>query len=134
MLKILNELAGYWLVKKQWIVSSVNVTDDALHIHGSLLLLFGSAVLLRRRPDNIWSWLFVFGLELFNEYADLYGKTKGEANIPASLHDVYLTMFWPTLILLLGWFFFPRRERTVVPDEALSGDFADQYFEKPPAI
>ena len=139
MLQHINDLAAYWLEWKQWIVGVVGVTNDALHIHGSLLLLFISALMLRRRPDNIWSWLFVFGLELFNEYADLHGQTPGEASMTAGLHDVYNTMFWPTLILLFGWFIFPRRKKEITAKEPQikeppSGDLADEFFEKPTSI
>jgi hypothetical protein len=135
MLNLINDIAGYWLVKKQWLVASIGLTNDALHIHGSLLLLFGSALLLRKRPDNIWSWLFVFGLELFNEYADLHGKTPGEDSIAAAMHDILNTMFWPTLILLSGWLFFPRALRKpVVKGEDPSGDFADQRLKQTPAV
>ena len=139
MLQHINDLAAYWLEWKQWIVGVVGVTNDALHIHGSLLLLFVSALILRKRPDNIWSWLFVFGLELFNEYADLHGQTPGEASMTAGLHDIYNTMFWPTLILLFGWFIFPRRKKDITTEEPQineppSGDLADQFFEKPTSI
>ena len=139
MLQHINDLAAYWLEWKQWIVGVVGVTNDALHIHGSLLLLFVSALILRRRPDNIWSWLFVFGLELFNEYADLHGQTPGEASMTAGLHDIYNTMFWPTLILLCGWFIFPRRKKEITAKEPQikeppSGDLADEFFEKPTSI
>ena len=139
MFNFVNELAAYWLVQKQRIVEMVGVSNDALHIHGSLLLLFVSALMLRRRPDNIWSWLLVFGLELFNEYADLHGQTPGEASMTAGLHDIYNTMFWPTLILLFGWLVFPRRKKEVPmeeppAEEPQSGDLADEFFEKPTSI
>ncbi len=135
MLDLVNDVASYWLVKKQWLVSSIGLTNDALHIHGSLLLLFGSALLLRKRPDNILSWLFVFVLELFNEYADLHGETPGEASVAAAVHDIWNTMFWPTLILLTGWLFFPRTAKVPANvEEPVSGDLAQQTLEQPPAV
>jgi hypothetical protein len=134
MMQYINDLAAYWLMWKQSVVDVVGVSNDAMHIHGSLLLLFGSALLLRRRPDNILSWLFVFGLELFNEYADLHGQTAGEDSIKAGLHDIYNTMFWPTLILLFGWYFFPKRLPVKISEELPSSDLVDEFFEKPTAI
>lgn len=132
MLKYFDDLAAFWLVQKNWIVHHATITDDALHVHGSLLIFLLSAVIIRRRPDNIWSWLIVLTLELFNEYADMHGATRGEADIAASLHDIYNTMFWPTIILLFSRLLFPRRLPKTEP-EPLS-NLADQPLEQSPTI
>ena len=68
--------------------------------------------------------------ELFNEYADLRGQAPGEATLNASLHDLYNTMFWPTIILLMGRFLFPRKKPEKVLDLAQSSDLADQPLEQ----
>ena len=121
----LQQLAEYWIGYKMRLVEAVGLTNDAMHIHGSLLILFGSAMILRRRPDSVWCWLIVLVAELFNEYADLHGQAPGEATIDAAMHDLYNTMFWPTIILILGRFMFPRAKKSdSTPD--ISGDFADQ--------
>lgn len=129
----LIKLAEFWIGYKQWLVQNVGLTNDAMHVHFSLLILMGSAVLLRRRPDSPLCWLVVLAFELFNEYADIRGSAPGEATIDASLHDIYNTMFWPTLLLLLGWFLFPRRLK-VPPEAKPSGDLADQPLEQPPSV
>jgi hypothetical protein len=121
----LEQLSEYWIGYKIRLIDAVGLTNDAMHIHASLLILFGSAIVLRRRPDSIWCWLIVLVAELFNEYADLQGQAPGEATIDAAMHDLYNTMFWPTIILLLGRFMFPRAKKSyATPD--ISGDFADQ--------
>lgn len=97
----LQQLAAYWIGYKMRLVEAVGLTNDAMHIHGSLLILLGSAIILRRRPDSVWCWLIVLLAELFNEYADLQGQAPGEATIDAAMHDLYNTMFWPTIILIL---------------------------------
>lgn len=129
----LIKLAEFWIGYKLWLVQNVGLTNDAMHVHFSLLILMGSAVLLRRRPDSPICWLIVFAFELFNEYADIRGNAPGEATINASLHDIYNTMFWPTLIMALGWFLFPRRLKAQ-PAVPPSGDLADQPFEQPPPV
>ena len=96
----LQALAELWIGYKTRLVEYVGLTNDAMHVHGSLLILLVSAIVLRRRPDSIFCWLIVFAAELFNEYADLKGLAPGEASIDASLHDLYNTMFWPTVILV----------------------------------
>lgn len=129
----LQQLAEYWIGYKMRLVEAVGLTNDAMHIHGSLLILLGSAIILRRRPDSFWCWLIVLAAELFNEYADLHGEAPGEATIDAAMHDLYNTMFWPTIILLLGRFLFPRSKTSdAIPE--ISGDLADQSLEQSPAV
>lgn len=121
----LQRLAEYWIGYKMRLVEAVGLTNDAMHIHASLLILFGSAIILRRRPDSVWCWLIVLVAELFNEYADLQGQAPGEATIDAAMHDIYNTMFWPTIILILGRFMFPHAKKSDAKTGG-SGDFADQ--------
>lgn len=129
----LQSLAEYWIGQKLRLIEAVGLTNDAMHIHGSLLILFGSALLLRRRADSIWCWLIVFFAELFNEYADLKGLAPGEATIDAAMHDIYNTMLWPTVIVVFGRLLFPRKNDAKDYITA-SGDLTDQPFEKPTAI
>ncbi|MEP7351421.1 MAG: hypothetical protein ABI668_15930 [Sphingorhabdus sp.] len=127
-------MAELWIGYKTSLVGFVGLTNDAMHIHGSLLILFVSAIILRRRPDSIWCWLIVFGAELFNEFADLKGLAPGEASMDASLHDLYNTMFWPTVILLVGGLLFPRRKTGKSRREMDSSDLANETFEQAPAV
>lgn len=129
----LQQLAEYWIGYKMRLVEAVGLTNDAMHIHGSLIILLGSAIILHRRPDSFWCWLIVLAAELFNEYADLHGEAPGEATIDAAMHDLYNTMFWPTIILLLGRFLFPRAKTSDTKPE-ISSDLADQSLEQSPAV
>ena len=126
----LQILAEHWVSYKIWLIETVGLTNDAMHVHGSLLILCVSAVVLRRRPDSPWCWLIVFIAELFNEYADLRGAAAGEATIDAALHDVYNTMFWPTMLLILGRALFPRKKATPVSPAAISSDLPHQPLEQ----
>jgi hypothetical protein len=130
----LQILAETWIGYKTRLVEFVGLTNDAMHVHGSILILFVSAIILRRRPDSIWCWLIVFAAELFNEYADLHGEAPGEATIDAAVHDLYNTMLWPTVILILGRFLFPPRKKEPRMEAEDSGDFADQAFKEPAAV
>jgi hypothetical protein len=126
----LQLLAEHWVSYKIWLIETVGLTNDAMHVHGSLLILCVSALVLRRRPDSPWCWLIVFIVELFNEYADLRGAAAGEATIDAALHDVYNTMFWPTMLLILGRVLFPRKKATPVSPAAISSDLPHQPLEQ----
>lgn len=130
----LQILAELWIGYKTRLVEYVGLTNDAMHVHGSILILFLSAIILRRRPDSIWCWLIVFAAELFNEYADLKGLAPGEASMKASIHDLYNTMLWPTVIVILGRFLFPPRRKEQLPEATESSDFADEAFKKPPTV
>lgn len=130
----LQILAETWIGYKLRLVEFVGLTNDAMHVHGSILILFVSAIILRRRPDSIWCWLIVLFAELFNEYADLHGVAPGEATIDAAVHDLYNTMLWPTVILILGRFLFPPRQKQAAPNSDISGDLADQSFEQPASV
>jgi hypothetical protein len=130
----LQLLVEHWVSYKIWLIDTVGLTNDAMHVHGALLILCVSAILLRRRPDSLWCWLIVFLAELFNEYADLRGAAPGEATIDAALHDIYNTMFWPTLILILGRFLFPRKNRDVVNPAAPSSDLPQQPREQATSV
>ena len=130
---LLQNMVEYWVDHKMRLVEAVGLTNDAMHIHGSLLILFVAALVLRRRPDSIWCWLVVFVAELFNEYADLRGLAPGEATMDAALHDIYNTMFWPTVIVLFGRLLFPRKNAAKT-EARNSGDLPDQAFEKPTAV
>jgi hypothetical protein len=130
----LQILVEHWVSYKIWLIDTVGLTNDAMHVHGALLILCVSAILLRRRPDSLWCWLIVFLAELFNEYADLRGAAPGEATIDAALHDIYNTMFWPTLILILGRFLFPRKNRDVVNPAAPSSDLPQQPREQATSV
>jgi hypothetical protein len=134
MQEILQKLADHWIGYKIWLIDFVGLTNDAMHIHGSILILFVSAVLLRRRPDSLWCWLIVLVAELFNEFADLHGVAPGEATIDAAVHDLYNTMFWPTVIVVLGRFLFPPQKKLREPGPDVSGDLADESFKEPAAI
>ena len=133
----LAEAVSRWIGWKTWLVDHVGLTNDAMHIHIALLIMMTTAVILRKRPDSFLPWLAVLIAELFNEYADLVGDAPGEATIKASLHDIYNTMFWPTLLLLIGRWLFPHRLPETKPEEP-SSDLADEAthkaFEEPPPV
>jgi hypothetical protein len=118
----LQLLAEHWVSYKIWLIETVGLTNDAMHVHGALLILCVSALVLRRRPDSLWCWIIVFIAELFNEYADLRGSAPGEATMDAALHDIYNTMFWPTVILILGRVLFPRKKKDFVSPAAPLSD------------
>lgn len=96
----LTGLAQSWSLEKIRLSQALGLSPDALHVHASILLMLAAAVLWRRRLDHALPWATVFALEIVNEFLDLSAPSIGENTIHASLHDVYNTMFLPTVILL----------------------------------
>jgi hypothetical protein len=137
MSEFLLNLATKWIGYKIWLVDNIGLTNDAMHVHGGLALLCVSAILIRRRPDSIWCWLIVLTAEIFNEYADVKGLAPGEDDLNSGLHDIYNTMFWPTVILILGRFLFPPRIKQAKNENSETADLSDlpdQSFEQPPPV
>ena len=90
----------FWLNTKNWIVQETALPDSALHALFGMTLLMVGAALLRRTPWHWGPWSFVLALELINETYDMLNPDSHENNLGASLHDLWLTMFSPTLLLL----------------------------------
>jgi hypothetical protein len=96
-----------WTLDKVNISNFTNLPADALHIHAGMLIMTLTALLLRRAPWTFWPWFAVCVAETANELYDLFQPyyPSDEGNIPASLHDFWMTLLWPTVIFLLFcWF------------------------------
>lgn len=111
MYEKLMYLAGLWVEYKQWLVDNIGLTDDSLHIHFAIGIIFVVALVLRCRPDNFKPWLVLFLFEVFNEFSDMWVSAPDEGTWKSSLHDFFNTMFWPTVLLIAGRLLFPPREK-----------------------
>lgn len=98
-----------WTYLKVELSTATGLGDDVIHIHAGLALLLLVAWVLRRPPWDWRPWLVVLVAELINETYDMLQTAfpTGEARLGACIHDFWLTMLWPTVILLL----FPRLVR-----------------------
>jgi len=92
-----------WTVAKMDLSKITGLSDDALHVLTGMLVLTVAAYVLRRPPWTWQPWLVAVVAETVNEAYDLTQVIypTDEGNIRASLHDFWLTLAWPTLILLL---------------------------------
>ncbi|MEG3123023.1 hypothetical protein [Sphingomonas sp. GB1N7] len=89
---------------KLWLVQHVHLAKDALHIYVALGLFFGSALLFGWRLRSWRPWLVVLAAALIGEAWDIRDRHLGHIsqNYDANLHDIWNTLFWPTVILLLA--------------------------------
>jgi hypothetical protein len=114
----------FWQDWKLWIGTETGLPDSTLHVLGGMLLLLLGAALLRRVPWHWRAWNFVLGLEIANEVYDMLNPASGEDRLGESLHDLWLTMALPTLMVLLV----PPLVRLAARREA-SGDGLEQSLE-----
>lgn len=83
---------------------------DALHIHAALLIYILAMALFRQSRRSRFPWLVVFAIELANEAYDLNRNWPEGPQwaIDSSARDLWNTMLWPTVLLLVGryttWF------------------------------
>ena len=89
---------------KGWLVDNVHLAKDALHIYVALLLLFGSALLFGWRLSSWRPWLVVGAVAVIGEIWDIRDRYVGHVpqQFGANWHDLWNTMFWPSVILLLA--------------------------------
>jgi len=106
-----------WIYYKSWLSLVSGLSDDVLHLCAGMALLVIFALLFRRAPWHWLPWLAVFAMEFANETYDVTQTSyvTGEGNIPAAWHDMWMTMLWPTVILLtFRWL--GRRAETAAPE------------------
>jgi hypothetical protein len=83
---------------------------DALHIHGAIFLYILVMAVFRQGRRSVLPWLLVLAVELANESHDLWTNWDGGVHwaISSAIQDLWNTMLWPTVLLLVGryteWF------------------------------
>jgi hypothetical protein len=123
------------------VVDYTGLAKDAMHVHIGLAVFILVRVLWRWRGGWILAWLAALAAALAGEYLDLKGETLANTIRPdlEHWHDVWNTMLWPTVLLLIGRWLHPRSKILVAPPksvetEASSSDCADDVLEKPPTV
>ena len=114
-------------------LEATGLAKDALHIYAGMGLFLLVRLLWRWRGGWILAWLAVLSMACTVEWIDM--KAEGVANTlqpdAAHWHDIWNTMFWPTVLLLVGRWLQPKPK---LPKPEASGDLADQAFEEPPTV
>ncbi|MCR5858285.1 hypothetical protein [Mesorhizobium sp. J428] len=91
-----------WLSIKHVIEIALPFSHDALHVHAGLLI-FLTALVLIRQPRIAWT--LCLGLAAWNEVVDLMAPYNTFAPTDFWLReagpDLFNTMIWPTIILVI---------------------------------
>lgn len=80
------------------------LSKDALHIYVALGLFLGSALLFRWSLKSWKPWAVVLAAALAGEAWDIRDRIVGGVPLQfaGNWHDIWNTMFWPTVIVILA--------------------------------
>ncbi len=86
------------------LVTLLGLSKDALHIYVGLTVFLLATLVSRKRLGSPIPWLLVLAVAVVGEAWDLYDdlRTIGHWRWRASWHDVWNTLFWPTVLLVIG--------------------------------
>ena len=105
---------------------------DALHIYAGMGLFLFVRLMWRWRGGWMLAWLAVLAMACTVEWIDMKAEGAADALQPdaAHWHDIWNTMFWPSVLLLVGRWLQPKPK----PKTKMSSDLADQALEEPTSI
>lgn len=89
---------------KLFVVQSVGLSKDALHIYVGMAVFLLACSVLRASQAPVWSLFVVLVVASAGELLDLRDDiaSLGGWRWKASLHDLLNTLFWPLILTLLS--------------------------------
>jgi hypothetical protein len=116
-------------ILKLQLLEATGLGRDALHVYAGMAVFIAVRLLWRWRGGWVLAWLAALAMAMGIEWMDI--KAEGQAGTlqpdPAHWHDVWNTMVWPTVLLLIGRWLHPRPK----PKPEASGDLADHTLHNP---
>ena len=127
----LIEIASLFGERKASLVELSGLDKDALHIYFGLALFLLIRLFWRWRGGWVVAWLTVLAMAVGGEWLDMTREMGGATIQPdaAHWHDIWNTMFWPTVLLLIGRWLQPQAKDAAVMSE-MSGEDAERRFEQ----
>jgi hypothetical protein len=112
---------------KTSVVDATGLSKDALHIYFGLALFIGVRLVWRGRWGWLAAWCAALAMTLTGEWLDLRGEALAGALQPDSAHwhDVWNTMFWPSVLALIGRWLHPMAEAKAADAEASADERAE---------
>jgi hypothetical protein len=95
---------------KQYLVDGTGLAKDALHVYAGMVLFLGVRMIWRRRGGWLLGWLVALAAALIVEWLDVQTELTENNLRPDTEHikDIWNTMFWPTVLLLVGPWLQPK--------------------------
>ena len=119
------------------VVHSTGLAKDALHIYGGMALFLCVRLLWRRRGGWMLAWIAVLALACSVEWLDknLEQHVGWPRPDTEHWHDIWNTMFWPTVLLLVGrWLQPATKSKQNVPLSASADQAANQPGKQTPSV
>lgn len=108
-----------WHDLKSPIVSFLDLSYDAAHIHFGLVVFFLVLLLIRRHSRRLLlAWASVLVIQIMNELLDYHDWRRwgGGWSLNRSLIDCFNTMLWPSVIVLTARWWGPLARDGTRPD------------------
>ena len=128
----LIEIASLFEAQKLSVIETSGLAKDALHIYFGLALFLAARLVWRWRGGWLVAWLAVLAMACGGEWLDMTAEA-GRSAIqpdPAHWHDIWNTMFWPTILLLVGRWLQPKAKPAADAPELGSGEDAERSLEQ----
>lgn len=130
--------SGQFQEYKLFLLDYTGLARDALHVHIGLAVFVLTRLLWRWNGGWVVAWLAALIAAIGGEWLDLRGEIARSdiQSDSAHWHDIWNTMLWPTILLLIGRWLHPRPKPApeTVQDTEESGDLADQPFKQAPPV
>lgn len=100
----LTDLSLLLQKSKLVLIDASGLGKDALHVYFGLAMFLAVRLIWRRRGGWVLGWMAALAMALAVEFLDLRGEVLRGDLQPDSTHwhDIWNTMFWPTILLLVG--------------------------------
>ena len=107
----LIEIASLFEARKLSVLEATGLGKDALHIYFGMTLFLTARFAWRGRGGWVAAWLAVLVTACGGEWLDLTAEYSRSTIQPdaAHWHDIWNTMFWPTVLLFAGRWLQPQR-------------------------
>lgn len=128
----LIEIAALFEERKSWLVTTADLSKDALHIYFGLALFLLVRLAWRWRGGWLAAWFAVLVMACGGEFLDMTAEVSRAAIQPdaAHWHDIWNTMFWPTALLVVGRWLQPAARADAPAPDRLSGENAERRLEQ----
>lgn len=128
----LIELASLFEARKLSVIEATGLDKDALHVYFGMTLFLVIRLAWRGRGGWLAAWIAVLVMACGGEWLDLTAEYSRSAIQPDAehWHDIWNTMFWPTVLLVVGRWLQPPETAPAEPAENPSGENAERRLEQ----
>jgi hypothetical protein len=128
----LIEIASLFEARKVSVVTATGLDKDALHIYVGMAVFLAVRLAWRWRGGWLAAWLVALAFACGGEWLDVTAEISRSAIQPdaAHWHDIWNTMFWPTVLLLVGHWLQPKAKPPADAPAEISGENAERGLEQ----